>query len=66
MSDPDEAEISDDDIDMFEDDPTIPTESLAAIGPVLTVRTIKNRSRSAADCGFDQADPDLRIIAVTG
>jgi hypothetical protein len=26
MSDPDETEISDDDIDMFEDDPTIPTE----------------------------------------
>ncbi|MCQ4319147.1 hypothetical protein [Stutzerimonas stutzeri] len=26
MSDPDEAQISDDDIDMFEDDPTIPTE----------------------------------------
>lgn len=26
MSDPDETEVSDDDIDMFEDDPTIPTE----------------------------------------
>lgn len=26
MSDPDETQISDDDIDSFEDDPTIPTE----------------------------------------
>lgn len=26
MSDPDETQISDQDIDMFEDDPTIPTE----------------------------------------
>lgn len=26
MSDPDETEVTDEDIDMFEDDPTIPTE----------------------------------------
>ena len=26
MSDPEETEVNDDDIDMFEDDPTIPTE----------------------------------------
>ena len=26
MSDPDETEVSDNDIDMFEDDPTIPAE----------------------------------------
>jgi hypothetical protein len=26
MSDPEETEVTDEDIDMFEDDPTIPTE----------------------------------------